>query len=363
MSAPGVRTDVIDADAHVIETERVWDYLEKSEQKYRPTLVASPDDPQRQLWVLDGENLGPKFPAPNEQQSEAHLKRFGREVGTPVQAREMSDVSQRLRHMDDLGIDVQVLYNSLWLTPLTRRPDAEIALCWSWNRWLADIWKLGENRLRWTCVVPALTPHEAIPQIDFAKGHGAVGVCMRPFERDRMMTDPYYYPIYEEAERLDMPVTVHLANGDPDLFRIMSNQAGGGFSTFRVPTVTACYALIMSELPRLFPKLRWGFIEVSSQWVPWVVHEAVRRSLGSARPKSSSCVRDCNIYISTQTDDDFRYIMSYTGEENLVIGTDYGHGDTSSELNAISRFKANDNISEQVKFKILSDNPKRFYGL
>lgn len=363
MSPASVRTDVIDADAHVIETERVWDYLEKSEQKYRPSLVASPDDPHRQIWVLDGENLGPKFPAPNEQQSEAHLKRFGREVGTPVQARELSDVNQRLRHMDDLGIDVQVLYNSLWLTPLTRRPDAEIALCWSWNRWLADIWKLGENRLRWTCVVPALTPDEAIPQIGFAKEHGAVGVCMRPFERDRMMTDRYYYPIYEEAERLDIPITVHLANGNPDLFRIMSNEAGGGFSTFRVPTVTACYALIMSELPELFPKLRWGFIEASSQWVPWVVHEAVRRSLGSAQPKSSSCVRDCNIYISTQSDDDFRYIMSHTGEENLVIGTDYGHGDTSSELNAISRFKAMDGISEQVKRKILSDNPKRFYGL
>ena len=71
--------------------------------------------------------------------------------------------------MDALGIDVQVLYNSLWLRPLTRRPEVEIALCWSWNRWLADVWKLGENRLRWTCVVPALTPTEAAPQIRFAK--------------------------------------------------------------------------------------------------------------------------------------------------------------------------------------------------
>lgn len=43
-------------------------------------------------------------------------------------------------------------------------------------------------------------------------------------------------------------------------------------------------------------------------------------------------MRDYKIYISTQTDDDFSYVISYTGEENLVIGTDYGHGDTSSEL-------------------------------
>lgn len=358
-----IKSEVIDADAHVVETERVWDYLESSEVRYRPRLITSPENLQKQFWLLDGENLGPKFPSPNEKQSEAHLKKFGREVGTPVEARELSDVTQRLQHMDELGIDVQVLYNSLWITPLTSRPDAEIALSWAWNRWLADVWKLGENRLRWTCVVPALTPSEAIPQIRFAKEHGAVGVCMRPFERDRMMTDPYYYPIYDEAERLDIPIAVHLANGNPELVKIMTNEAGGGFSTFRIPTVTSCYALIMSEIPRVFPKLRWGFIEVSSQWVPWIVHEAARRSLGSEHPISAECLRDFNIYVSTQTDDDFPYVISYAGEENLVIGTDYGHGDTSSELNAIARFKAIEGLGDEVKRKILSDNPRRFYGI
>ncbi|HVO95520.1 MAG TPA: amidohydrolase family protein, partial [Terriglobales bacterium] len=271
---------VIDADAHVVETERVWDHLEGTDKRYRPTLTVAPDNPRRQVWMLDGENLGFKFPSPDERQSEAHAKRYGREVATPVEARELSDVTQRLRHMDELGIDIQVLFNSLWLTPLTRRPEVEIALSWAWNRWLAEVWKAGNNRLRWTCVLPAMTPNEAVLQIRFAKDQGAVGVCMRPYERDRMMTDPFFYPIYEEAQRLDLPIAVHLANGSPELFKLMTNEAGGGFSTFRVPTVTACYALIMSEIPRTFPQLRWGFIEVSSQWVPWVIHEAVRRSLG-----------------------------------------------------------------------------------
>jgi hypothetical protein len=39
MTVPTVKADVIDADAHVVETERVWDYLEASEQRYRPTLT------------------------------------------------------------------------------------------------------------------------------------------------------------------------------------------------------------------------------------------------------------------------------------------------------------------------------------
>jgi predicted TIM-barrel fold metal-dependent hydrolase len=102
---------------------------------------------------------------------------------------------------------------------------------------------------------------------------------------------------------------------------------------------------------------------VSSQWVPWVVHEAVRRSLGSLHVVTSDCLRQYNIYVSTQSDDDFAYIISYAGEDNLVIGTDYGHGDTSSELNAIARFKALDGLNDRVKRKILSDNPRRFYGI
>jgi len=44
---------VIDADAHVIETERTWDYLEPSEQKFRPLLYSSPQDPARQYWVIE----------------------------------------------------------------------------------------------------------------------------------------------------------------------------------------------------------------------------------------------------------------------------------------------------------------------
>jgi predicted TIM-barrel fold metal-dependent hydrolase len=39
------------------------------------------------------------------------------------------------------------------------------------------------------------------------------------------------------------------------------------------------------------------------------------------------------------------------------------HGDTSSELNAISRFKAMEGLNPQVKRKILSDNPRRLYGI
>jgi predicted TIM-barrel fold metal-dependent hydrolase len=56
-------------------------------------------------------------------------------------------------------------------------------------------------------------------------------------------------------------------------------------------------------------------------------------------------------------------VLVIAGEEKLIIGTDYGHGDTSSELNAIARFKALEGIGEAVQREIFSDNPKRFYAI
>jgi len=46
-----------------------------------------------------------------------------------------------------------------------------------------------------------------------------------------------------------------------------------------------------------------------------------------------------------------------------VIGTDYGHTDTSSDLDAIKIFRARDDLSAAVKKKILSDNAKALYAL
>jgi hypothetical protein len=46
-----------------------------------------------------------------------------------------------------------------------------------------------------------------------------------------------------------------------------------------------------------------------------------------------------------------------------VIGTDYGHTDPSSELDAISVLRQMDGISQETKDRILSHNPKVLYHL
>jgi predicted TIM-barrel fold metal-dependent hydrolase len=276
----------------------------------------------------------------------------------------MDDVSLRLKHMDELGVDVQVLHNTMYIEPVAQKPDSEAALARSWNRWLADIWKEGQGRLRWACVVPTMMLDEAVVQMRTAQENGAVAVFLRPVEGNRSLIDPYFYPIFEEASRLNMAIAVHLANGNlANLDLVKSFPSADGFCTFRMPTVAACHMLMMSEIPQVFPKLRWGFIETSAQWIPWVHHEVARRSAAQGKSFPEDPFTEYRIFVSCQSDDDLPYIIKYAGDNCIMIGTDYGHTDTSSELDAILTLQAQTDIDQETKDRILHYNPKALYDL
>ena len=240
---------VIDADAHVVETERTWDFMDPADAQYKPILLFSQDDPPKRYWQVDGKIRGLQPQSLSEMELAERSRKSGKNIVTPQAAREMDDVELRLKDMDRLGIDVQVLHNTLWIEHVTDRPDVERAMNRSWNRWLADIWKQGAGRLRWSCVPPWMSLDAAIEEIQFAKENGAVAVTMRPIEGNRTMIDPYFYPIYEEAARLDLAIIVHIANGNSGILDLLRSpyDPGTAFGLFRIPAVASCHALIMTS--------------------------------------------------------------------------------------------------------------------
>src|SRR5713226_578476 len=136
----GEKILAIDTDAHVIETEQTWSYLQPHEERYRPLLVASEKHRTREYWVVMDKIAGFRFPNQTAQELDELSQRTGRDMNTSAEARELSAVEQRLTHMDEVGIDIQVLHNTLWIEQVTNRAEAEFALCRSYNRWLGDIW-------------------------------------------------------------------------------------------------------------------------------------------------------------------------------------------------------------------------------
>jgi predicted TIM-barrel fold metal-dependent hydrolase len=186
----------IDADAHVIESERTWDYVENP--KYKPQLTM-PNGGGPQYWMIDG-------------------KAFRRGVNvdpTLSQAdREMRDIGARLRHMDELEIDIQVLSPSLFLRPLTSKPEVEKAICRSYNRWLIDICNQSDGRLRWIATVPMLDMADAVDEIRFARANGACGIFSRGLIADKRLSHPFFDPLYAEAEKANLPFCVHASTGN-----------------------------------------------------------------------------------------------------------------------------------------------------
>src|SRR5207253_10361152 len=105
----------VDADAHVVESPRTWDYLLPSEQKFRPQLFKPEGDSQKAHWVIDGKIRGLfRFTFSAEDVSRKS-EQVGRNMTTTMATRDLADVAGRVKHMDELGIDVQVLYPSIFL--------------------------------------------------------------------------------------------------------------------------------------------------------------------------------------------------------------------------------------------------------
>ncbi len=116
-------------------------------------------------------------------------------------------------------------------------------------------------------------------------------------------------------------------------------------------------------IPQRFPKLKIGIIEVSAQWIPYAVHDLSRRFARRGRPFPQNVLKENRIYVTCQTDDDLDHVLTYAGEDNLVIGTDYGHADNAGEIEALRKLRTDGKISGRVIDKILQDNPSAFYGL
>lgn len=344
---------VIDADAHVHECDRTLEFIPESDQQYKPFVVTgtAPDGKPREYWVVGGQ-LRPRGTG-------------GGNAGkaTPREYRELHDVEGRLRHMDALGIDIQVLYPSI-LSQYSDQPEVEGALWKGYNRWVADAWSKSNGRLRWVCRIPLHDMDQATTELRWAKEHGACGVFLRSIEGERFLCDPYFFPIYEELSGLDMPVCVHASLGNPYMFRVFSqDRDSGNFHKFKQSVIGAFHSFVVSGTPDQFPRLRFGFIEVSSDWVPYVVRELTKRFEWKGWDLKNHILRDNRMYVACQQNDDLPHVLEYAGEDNLVVGTDYGHADTSSDLYAIQELLRREDVESHVARKIADDNARALYAI
>jgi predicted TIM-barrel fold metal-dependent hydrolase len=302
----------------------------------------------RDFWVIEGRAFGKD-----------------RNVGTntPQESREMLSVEARLAHMGELGMETQVLCPTLFLRPVVQ--EAERAPCKSYNRWMADLWRQGKGRLRWVAKPPLRllekTPAAIRDELAWAKDNGACGIFMRELDCERALGAPYFYPPWEMAGDLDLPICIHSANGsflDHDFF-----NGDTTFTKSKLAVVGASHTLLEKEIPSKFPRVRWRFVEVGAQWVPYVLNDLADRFRRKSRPFPTDALAANNMWVACENTDDLPYVLSHAGEDCLMIGTDYGHHDPSTERNANHLLGNDKRIAPATVSKILEVNPRKFYGL
>jgi predicted TIM-barrel fold metal-dependent hydrolase len=219
--------------------------------------------------------------------------------------------------------------------------------------------------LRWAAVLPLLQADKAVEELRWAKEHGACGIYKRGFDLDRKVTDPHFFPVYEEASALDMPLCIHTGHPLP------AQEWDRGF-----PVMYSFSELVTSGVPKMFPKLRFGFIESGASWIPYSISQlgALRRQtlrgqqarLPRLFELEPEIFRANRMFITIDPIDDVESLLKFGTEDSLMIGTDYSHTDISANLSALDEVRSwvdEGRISKAQAQKILEANSQVFYGL
>ena len=346
----------IDSDAHVLETSKTWEYLEEKDKRYTPFIVTQTFGPE--LKANDGKNTQHNYWLIGNRPM-GKDRNVGTEMSRAIA--EMEDIPGRLAHMDELEIEIQVLYPTLYLRPVTDDINADLALTRAYNRWVADISHKAGGRMRWVALPPMRSPNLIREEMRFAKENNACGIFLRGLECEKAIGDPLFYPLWEIASDLDLPICMHSGNGS--VFHHDFFDADTSFTKFKLAVVGAFHTLLEKQVPKKFPDVRWGFVEVSSQWLPYVLCDLEDRFRRNGWDWFENPLKENNMYVACENTDHLDYVIKYAGEDNLVIGTDYGHHDPSSEIMAVKLLREDARLAPGVAEKILENNARALYGL
>lgn len=364
---------VFDSDMHIMEPVDLW------ERYIAPEFRSEAPRGRTSKNVRD---LGLIFPKGEDN--------VNRTAGTPQRGHNFEknqgiyrDHSERgwtaevqLEAMDVEGIDIAVLFPTRALSILThpqRDPRFSAALARAYNDWLHDFCQADPNRLLGAGMISVHDIDDAVKETHrVAEEFGFRSVFLRSnIVNGKNWTDPYYEPLWNILEELNLPLGFHEASGS------RSRQAGEQFEpNFGLRRI---YAQPFEQMMGLgsflgggilhrHPKMKVAFLEANCSWLPWLLwrlDEGYEREgdifmTDLTMPPSEYFKRQC--FISVEPDEiPARHTIADFGCDQLVFSTDYPHGDSKYPHAVESFLKLS--LSDEDKRKILWDNCARFYAV
>jgi uncharacterized protein len=395
---------VIDTDTHVFEPLEHFD-------RYLPELYKhrSPRVFRDQWGIIRVLMEGRLYPDPSITVYEAHEKLRGQNNGGNVHAHSahaghargqgdhhqqgddgetgliegvamamgrpgVTDPKARVVDLAEEGIDIQIVFGSLCFAACTLHdPGFALAFCRGCNDYVAEFCSSAPDNFKAVSVVPLQDVPAAIAEMKrTVKDLGVVGVSIPPSLPGKNLDHPDFYPFYAEAQALNLAVGIHWGNGTylpgagTERFQkhFYNHVVGHPFEQMLALTSIVCGGIL-----ERFPELRFGFLESGCGWVPywvWRLDEEYRcRSLEVPlmKGKPSEYLKRGRCFFGCSPDESLiPSVVSTAGPDSIVFSSDYPHTDGSFP-NTVRTIRDRQDISGEVKNKILGENAARFFAL
>ncbi len=276
------------------------------------------------------------------------------------------DMERRLVDIRKEGIHKQAIFPTGIGIPTVNAGGLGLALCRAYNDWVAGLVKGYEEIFLPVAMAPAGCPDEmaselrrCVRELGMKAGH------LVPYCGPRNLDDPVFYPYYETAEELGVPLFCHPnSNGElTDRFDTFFKQHVLGRP---MNCTAALVALVLGGVFERFPRLRVAFFECSAEWILYWMHRmdedyewakelpALTGAEAITMPPSEYVRRNC--YVTCEADEKrLPAAIEEIGADHICLATDYPHFD-SRYPHTVSEIRKRTDLTNQQKESILGGN-------
>ena len=175
--------------------------------------------------------------------------------------------------LDDVGIDWTVVYPTAGLAVgRIIAEDWAIAACRAYNNWLYEKFTNVSPRIKGMALIPIQDTDAACAEMRRAVKELGMAGAMLPSNGEGIKGHfgaKIYWPIYEEAEKLNAPLAIHVGA----LHHLGMDSIGVYYPVHALGhpfgIMAQAAAMLSYGVFDRFPKLRVGFLEGGATWVPF----------------------------------------------------------------------------------------------
>jgi 2,3-dihydroxybenzoate decarboxylase len=296
----------------------------------------------------------------------------GIEAGRPgPQMERLFDLGTlRLKEMDEAGIDIQVISHG---APSAQKlpPDGATALVRGVNDRLAAACAAHPGRLAAFAALPSNDPKAAADELERSVTRlGMKGAMMHGLSGSVFLDDKRFWPIYERAEALDVPIYFHPGLPDARVAEAYYNDYAKDFPMvvraawgYTVETATTAIRLVLSGVFEKHPKLKviLGHLGETLPFLVWRIDHAIGRP-GAAKKISFRDIFCGNFWITTSGNFSTPALMcciQELGVDRILFAVDWPFVMNPPGIEWMKTVP----LCDEDKAKILSGNAKRLLRL